>query len=630
MGGGVFEKLARPLAEGAEKFIGGRFDYLMNKEWGPMATDMFFSMGHIFKTHPSFPPIKEMTLNGIQERARAAQQELKPIENFYAAANKDPSIARGYNYRTASVSQIHASLPQGPLKNGLAGHALDPTTSRMTLDELDSHIHSVANTMGREVAYGPNGINLAATLYPLLTSRNPTDKTLAEALLGNLAIIFKDNKPLKEGVEQSGIKADVEKFTRSQLKAYYSPQQAKAFHMNVSPEYDTGKFTKQFGRHVEPLMHKYAMTVLAPFIAIAHLADFAKLPSTVPARALWEQFTQIGANKPANLEALKVASGIFMHSKHAILHHDFQYRTGLIARGTGQPWIGAAINKFFHNPGFHNLRILQLSTFGSAAYHSAQLWAHQATRGDKAAISALQDLNLDVQGIISRGGQLTNEELEKAIWNFTNNRLFIDDPLHRAKLAGSSPFFRVATMFHGYITREGKFLGHELLRLAKSGDTLGFAQFAGTLGIVFPLVAPVLESLGVLARTASPTEAEDRLKTDYTKLSGQEGAGEAIETYALMLGHIGGMGVFTNYVHAASNHQLANAFLGPAPGVAVGLVQDLFPKPSEATGERNYTPLERDALHYTIPIVGNWIQHHFVEKGQGTRRARTSHRGGRR
>lgn len=600
----------KPVAEFISRGLESAYDKGVTR-FGQEAIDSFLSMGHTMKTHPALEAVDSMIKGGIRTRQQVGDQLFKPLFDFEKAVKADRTLPPLVSPKMP-LSTIHSSLPAGPAKTAAAQLMLDPLHHSMTIPDIDAKLSAQANTLGREAAVGPNSINLAATLYPLLRG-SPTDKTKAEAVLGVISNIFRDTESIRKGVERSGIKADVANYTRSMIKQYYGPAAAKAFEMSEAAEYKTGG---PLVKKVEAASHRYAMTYLAPGIFIAHLADFAKLPATVPAKALWDTLMRMG---PSNLQQLKVNSGIFFHEMHSIIHHDFMYRAGVISKATKVPELGAMVNKLFHNPGFHNLRKFQIGVFGSAGYNSVQYWAAKALRGDEGAISALRDLKLDPQAIIARGGKVTQPEMEQAIYEFVNNRLFIDNPLLANKFASSSPFFRVATMFQGYINREFKFLSHEAMRMAKANDYMGLTQFAGTLALLFPYTAgPLIESLNLWARTASFEKAKDRWKEDYRRLTFQEGPGAFLSTYAQMLMHIGGMGVFMNYVHAAVNHHLAAALLGPVPGVITGLAEDVATpiyKPSTVTGERNWKPLERDFLHYmTLPILGNWAQEHFIEK----------------
>lgn len=601
--------LTRGLAETAEKGTQAVYEKLSGVSKGEYsATDFLASMRRSFTGDPRGPLVEGMIDKGVQVRNQHLTTALRPVHEFQGHVKTDKNLALAHDYSTANIAQIHGSLPHGSApRQALDPLMFNPANHTMTLGDYQKNAFSQANMVGRDVAFGPDSSNLAATLYPMLTSKTPTDVTKAESWLGVMSQVFKDTEPTaqRDGKLnwQSGIKSDVVSNINRTQKAYKLP----TIKMETTPEYKKGGAKEQ-------KTHEYAMTYLAPFIAVAHLSDFFKLgtaPATSLVKTLFEHDTK-------TMRDLKMASGIFNHTMHSIYDSDFRYRTGTVAQKTGLPDAAAMLHKMYHNPLFNNVRMLQLSTFGSAGYHSAQLWASQAARtGDERAIAELKEMRLDPNAIVSRGGKLTDEELEQAIWHYTNNRLFIDKPLERARVSQKSPFFRIATMFHGYISKEGQFLTHELYKLAKANDHVAIAQFAATVGVVFPACAPLLDSLGTLVRTANPQKAYEQAEEDYDTLLHPDGFGDFTMEYLGLLAHFGGFGAFTQYLHSAANHRLAAALAGPVPGVITGTVEDTATPIYKAYQGKNanFEPLGRDLLRYfTLPIFGGWAAEHMLPR----------------
>ena len=595
--GGIASGVGRAAADAFSEVIGKAYDKMEGNAAGKFGIDMMWSMSRSFKQHPTGEVVYKMAEEGIRHRTLATEKLMEPIHAFEGVAKKDQQIALAHDYNTTPLQQIHGGLPNNhPAKLALDPLMMRPELHGRSLPEIKKMFHSEGNMYGREVAFGPNASNLAATIYPMITSQG-VEKTKAEAWLGILSQVFKDTEAIPNVGERSGTKADVAQYINSMHKQLgMSP-----IKMDVGAEYKGG------GR-VEALTHHYAMTWLAPLIATAHLADFYKL-GTLPAQSLWKTFTTMS---DPQIQQLKTASGIFFHTVNSIYDNDFNYRTGKVANVTGLPDAAAIMHKLYHNPLFNNERMLQLSVMGSAAYHSAQMWGLQAVHGSPRAIAELEEMHLDVNKIIAKGGVLDEDELKQAIWHFTNNRLFIDKPMDRARFAQKSPFMRVASMFHGYITKEGSFLARELMKLAKSNDYMALAQFAGTVGIVFPATAPLLYALQTLIRTASPEKAETQLQEDYSSLLHPQGFGDFSLEYLKLLGHFGGGGAFMQYLHAASNYKLAENMLGPVPGVAISTAQDAV-HAVHSKGPHKAEPFERDLLKYfTLPIFGPWAAQHLL------------------
>ena len=601
------------LARGAEDVMGKAYEKLSSDKggFGKFAIDAFWSMGRTFKDTPVGEVVEGMLTKGIKARNDIGDHLTAPLKQFKGEVKNDRQLALGFDYKRTPLAQLHNSLPTGPAKAALSPLMAESSNHSLTLSELENKMHTQANLHGREVAFGPDGRNLAATLYPMLTSQG-TDKTKAEAMLAVLSQIFRDTEAVKKGaggVFQSGIKSDVQDFVTGLRKQYYGTKEP--FPMNLEAEHVKGG-------GLEAAAHKYSMNYLAPFIAGAHLADFYKV-ATVPAQVLMKTLQNM--NDP-QIEQLKLASGIFFHTAHSIYDNDFNYRTGKLAKVLKSPDAAALIHKLYHQPLFNNVRMLQLSTFGSAAYHSAQMWGKQAVHGDLRAIEELKEMHLDHRAIIARNGDLTSDELTQAIWHYTNNRLFIDKPEDRSRFAQKTPFMRVASMFHGYVTKEGMYLTRELQKLMRSGDYIGLAHFAGVVGIVFPATAPLLFSAQTLVRTLSVEKAKEKMDEYYGGLIHPDGISNFALTYLELLGHFGAAGAFMQYIHAASNHRLAANILGPVPGVGVGMLEDIVGAiKGTKSGEHNLDPLARDFLRYsTVPIFGNWASEHLVpkkEKGLG-------------
>lgn len=595
----------RPIAEGISDAVGKAYDKLEGNSVGKSGIDFLWSMSRSFKQHPTGESVYKMAEEGIRVKHEYTQNLMKPLNDFKGEVRKNSALAIAHDYKTAPLQQIHASLPPGHS----ARSALDPLMARpefhtSTLDEIGAALHAEGNMVGRQAAFGPQGMNLAATIYPMLTGHDPVEQTKANAWLGILSQVFKDTGTIPNvSGPRSGIKSDVATSINRMRKGV----DLDPIKMDVSAEYVPATA-------LERKMHKYGMTYLAPFITMAHLADFYKL-GTLPATSVFKALTTLGDK---DLQDLKTASGIFFHTMNSIYQNDFEYRTGALARRSGLPDAAAILHKTYHNPLFNNERMLQLSIMGSAAYHSAQMWGKQALHGNARAIEELKEMHLNVNKIVDQGGELTEDELKQAIWHFTNNRLFIDKPMDRSRLAQKGPFMRVSSMFHGYITKEGSWLSRELMKLGRTNDYVGLAQFAGTVGIAFPMSAPLLLGLQTLVRTASPEKAKKEVDEDYGSMFEPKGMEDFSLNYLKLLAHFGAAGAFMQYVHAADNYKLAANLAGPVPGVAIGTAEDIVHGvKGTKSGEHNWRPTQRDFLRYmTLPIFGNWVAEHEIPKGR--------------
>jgi hypothetical protein len=165
-------------------------------------------------------------------------------------------------------------------------------------------------------------------------------------------------------------------------------------------------------------------------------------------------------------------------------------------------------------------------------------------------------------------------------------------------------FMRSAFMYHSFVSSEAAYIGRELRKQFKAGDVKGIAQFVGTLGVVFPMVAPMLKSLELLARTGSLQQAQASAQKDYHSLTNPDSFGDFTSTYFDMLAHIGAMGAYYNYTQAIKGSRLANAVVGPMIGMGITDVSDSV----NALRGKSGKPLGRD-LTQMIPVVGKPLSH---------------------
>jgi hypothetical protein len=351
---------------------------------------------------------------------------------------------------------------------------------------------------------------------------------------------------------------------------------------------------------------------LAPFIAIPHISTFFNY-SNAPLTAIMKSMTTM---TDPEIRQLSDASGIFGSQMHHIVDEDIRDRTGIIGSKLGQPEVGVLLGKLFHNPGFNFVRKMQLRTGAIIGYHSAMYWAEGAVQGDKRSILELKELGLNSEEVIARKGQLTEEEKSKAIFNFVNNRAFIDRAMDRSLTATRNPWTRILTMFHGYVTFQQAFMRRELQKMLDSGDYAGIARYAGTVGLLFPPVASGIKSAEILARTASVNQASQSMQEDYKKITNPSSIGEFTSEYLDLLSYFGSWGTMHGFLQAAQGDRLALALMGPSAGAAVRTTQDLInlTTKSTKTGKRNIKPLAQDILQQTVPGVGKIVASQLFPK----------------
>jgi len=612
MGGAVASGIAKPISEAVADGLSHAIDWgyesmAKNEGFGRTVVNALTAMRRSFGDTPQGADVAKMIDKGVRVRQQAAGQLLAPTKAFKTEVAKNPQASISYD-KNATLGQLYNALPTGhPAKNALTPLMAQPYLHGRNIEDIENLMHDQSNLVGRTAAFGPDSIHLAGLLHPLLTSSDPAKIMAGNTYLDIASLVFKDNQDIVQyfgpdvgkRTEESGIKRDV----LHHINTIRNNVDLPPIKMDVEPQY-------KYGGKVESKVHHYTMKVIAPGIAIAHIGDFAKLPATVPLGALWKTISRLPTPQ---LRMIKDMSGIFLHTQHSIIDNDFKFRTGRISKLTEMPDVAAAFHKVANQPGFNNLRMFQLSLFGTAGYHTVQQWAADAVHGVKGAAEELRDVGLDPASVIRRRGVLTADEIATSMYHFVDNRLFIDRPLDKSRWS-RYPAMRIATMLHGYVTREGRMITHELYKYAKAGDYGRIAQILGTVGVLWPYtIAPFLLSAGTLFRTADPKKAYEQLEKSYDIMfHPTRNPKETLATYFTLVGHFGGMGNFISLIHAAANNRLAAALMGPVPGVATGLAEDVVHGIwGTQSGVHNWHPLMRDALRYSVPVFGgpaaNWI-----------------------
>lgn len=154
----------------------------------------------------------------------------------------------------------------------------------------------------------------------------------------------------------------------------------------------------------------------------------------------------------------------------------------------------------------------------------------------------------------------------------------------------------------------------------KNGNLMGLAQFAGTMAVLFPQMAPLISAAHKLLTTGSPSQAGQDLTDKYRKLYKPESVGEWVGNYFELMSYIGTMGVYFNYLNAIKGHRLASAVAGPIVGATTTDIEDAVAP--FATGTYNFKPLIRDIAKQTIPVAGGAISHAIAPTTAEERAAR--------
>jgi hypothetical protein len=371
---------------------------------------------------------------------------------------------------------------------------------------------------------------------------------------------------------------------------------------------------------LERKLQGYGNTILAPAIAIPHLGTVLNTAISTPladlAKGLASVITPGGYQ---NTKKALLDTGIFADTTLNAYRDLQEFSSGKIAQMSGSPKLGYILGKATHQPGFDALRSWTLAFTGATAKHTAEDMAVKFVQtGSRRARIELEDMGLDLAKITNQKGVLKPDDIEKAVYNFVDRKVFLNTKLNRSYYANSNPIFRTTLMFHSYVAAQGRLLYHEFSKMYRTGDVAHIAQTLAVLGVAFPVAGTLISSLEEIARgQGEEAKTGDKLSNLMFQNGIEAGTMQYLDAYA----HMAGFGVATSYVRGALRQHLSDLLVGPVGNVAVRGIQDaahfgqgLYRATTggELKGS-DYKPLERDLLEDTLPDnIGKILSHKFI------------------
>jgi len=569
----------------------GAMDKLGSSGVKKMAGETFIAQEEEFKLSPEAMKAGARLKDYDFKRQQILNELYKPANAVHEVIKNDPAQLQ------STLGKIHSDLKNQ--NHPAATHAaqiigLDPKNADMTLPEYSSKIIAQARLLSHDQNIGKNNALLIGDIMPLYESGDPVAEAHANALLNIASNQFHD---------ATRVKIDMKKALRLENK-YRVVNGMKPLHVDLK-KFDTSNVYERTNA-IERFASQRARWYLAPMIAVNHMSTFMNPLLSTPLESISKAMGGMGNGE---IKELMDASAVFASQNFHMLSEDILNETGRIATKIAMPEAGRLYGQIFHNPGFNFIRKAQLKASALMGYHATNYWAFKAVEGDKSAILELKELGLDPEEIIKRKGELTREEKIKGMYHFTNNRIFISRPFDRSLNATRNPWTRMLTMFHGYVSSQQRFMRRELQKKFETGDYIGIARFAGTVGLMFPMMAPMLKAAETFARTASPDRALQGMQSDYKHLTHPQSVAQYGAEYLDMLSYFGSWGIMHGFITASHGDRLALALMGPIAGDVVRTTQDAvnLTTKSTKTGKHNIKPLAKDLLQQSIPVAGNII-----------------------
>lgn len=611
----IFKSLFKGLGTAGKELATGEVkevpQFLQGVKMGPKSSvwDIAGAKSDIFRTGgENGEAVGKMYGKWQVARAQAQTRLQAPIQQLSDAIHADPNLSSKVR-TTSKLGDIHATMkaqnhPLTPLAAKLGG----PTGEgfQKSLEEHSISTLSQARIQASSQVFGDKMQNLIPHIIDAFDSKEPDQVTWARTVMNVISTETHDNSSVFNPIlgttqEVSKVKSDIQRaFKRENvIRTTLKEEKGELPAIDVSRTYSPAGI-------MEHRISNVLRAVQLPLVALKHVSQYANL-SSIPAKMLIKGMLSMGDEE---FRTHFDASSILAYTDHDMMDKQIRGRFGLVSKWSKSSTAGELFYRSYHMPFFEYLRTRQLTYAASVGYHSSNMWAKQLLEGNKRAFEEFKEMGLDPAEIIKQKGILTDEQKTHAMFHFVNNRYFMDKSIERSMLSSANPFMRSATMYHTFVNAQQRFMRRELAKMIRAGDYTGIAQFAGTIGILYPAVAPMLKSLEVFGRTFSLDQAGQSAEQDYDKLMNGS-FGDRAGTYLDLLAHFGSLGIYNSYLSAAKTDRFAYQLMGPNFAVGLRFVGDAIKSAAvtNQAGKHNLAPVVRDLLEDTAPIIGNPLAH---------------------
>lgn len=585
------------LAEGAEKLAQAGVQKLEQSSVGRSALNLVGNQDWELSLTSGGKAAKEMQLEYIRLHDQALGQETTKLAQVRQWHQGDDATRNALPVKTSTMAQYHShAVATGHPIQRITGDIIsDPENMHITQQELMVKNQQKARLSALAGSYGSNFENLAPILAHMRRDPNPDVVQNAGRIADIVSNQVRDTKQIGN-IDRSFAKNSMNKAFRSANKVFDAIDEPQAKLFNENPTYEKPS-------EAERKAHRIIDTQMLPFLALKHVGQFFNIPASSPLGAIGKALFQMDH---AQMRQTVEASHIISTTLWSSMYRDILGETGHVADWTSSPTVGKVLARTVHQPGFSWLRRQQLNIAATVGFHSSIQWAKEfATTGSKISEARLRELQIDPADVLKQGGQLNETQLAKGVYHFTNNRMFFSKGLDNSLYQNRNVFTRAGFMYHSFVSSQASYMRRELVTMAKAGDYKGLAQFAGTMAVLFPNIAPLLSGAEKLLSTGSTTQAVNETEDRYKKLYHPDSLPEWVENYVALLSHIGAAGVYFNYINAIKGHRFASAMAGPILGAIATDVEDIY---GAVTG-KSAAPLGRDVLKQSIPVLGSPLAH---------------------
>jgi hypothetical protein len=298
----------------------------------------------------------------------------------------------------------------------------------------------------------------------------------------------------------------------------------------------------------------------------------------------------------------------------------YDFQNGLIKKYAPGS-IGEFISKNWMIPGLNAVRQRTATMLAMQGKYAAQeLFENMSSQNIKVAERArfdLKRLGLDPNKLRAQG-KLLDDDIRTAMFNNTNDRMFLNSGINRAPAATASTLGRFIGMYHAYGASQANFIQRELVAAIQKKDPMSFVKTVAILGTVFPAVGSGVQALEHLWMGKGIDQAKEDIK-------GGIGVGEAFSLANRLdaFAHTAGFGVLNSYGRSLTRDKLASTMLGPVLNSLSELTVDsakaiegITSGKDKGKGEydvKTYEPLLRDLLHDVPSLgIGAWMSEKYL------------------
>lgn len=442
-----------------------------------------------------------------------------------------------------------------------------------------SQINQTAMNIASAQHFGRNNEIIAATLHGAKLEMAMKDPGAAESHVQNMAdnlnVIMHDNREIKN------LKGGTQLVSQLKTNTAQNPQFKKSLSfLNTDATYQPVGKTERF-------LHSAIYKSIVPWASLAHLGGFSHAAFSEPFGSFTSAALSMMKDYKGSVDFLH-KTGIYEESVLSSVRQQVDYKAGLLNKFLPNT-LAYYLNKATDMPLMQPVRNMEKTLFGLSGMKTAQEAAKTLVTDptNARALFELRDMHLDVNEVRKQGGELTEEQLTKAIYHHVNNNVGLHVDMERSFYARQNPWSRMTTMFHSFVAFEGRFLSHQIYKASvlKGTDPFMTARSMAALTLVFPAFGLAIHQIrAMVGGDFSFADTKESLSA-MNGSSDYEGQKKALEAYLELYSYVGGFGLLTSYSRALGRHRLLEQMAGPLPNNFFQLATDVYNMNTKAVGK---------------------------------------------